>query len=566
MAKRAASSSRLLGGGDEDKMKMNIIEKLLLTSVQKNELKEIKKYKSGKNIKQHLQKIDTKLDEMKICEKEKATFLIDSLEKRAQNELYSLPQFKANKCNYEWIKETLKDLFHVKVSDVNPLMELLNLKQQPKQRIRDFLSDVRIKAWKLMSDEGSDKREEYSIMAFANGLLNKKCQLALKQLNPQTLDEAYKMIKRDDILELDEDENLRLLSPVKQDSLEKTIALLTKEISDLKLQVNKLSQSISYSNKRAPYAAVLSNPHYPQKPFQQMVNRVAERPIGNRQNGMQNSRLNPLCYNCNNFGHIARQCTYPVICRYCKESGHSIQNCVRRPMRQNNVPKMRHFAPFDKVSEPDTMDLIDDLPPNGSEENEAALPQISIINNSTKPEFVRQQQKAVSYPHDVINWSAYINGQGKQPKKPLHQAKTVISKSNGEFAANKPVVPCKVENVSKNVLFDSGSECNVIDEAFHRRLGLKLWKKHGNMRCANGSPLEIVGYTLVKLDVGGKTFICKFTVVREIFPNVIVGLRTMKKEHICIKPAEDCIFINSVKVNFLSKTEEISENLTAPTQ
>ena len=194
----ASSGSTSFLGGNGDARGLNILEKLLIDNVNRNEIQEIKKYKHGKCIDKHLNIVDSKLSEMNVEESDKAKFLIDTLDSKVKHELYSSLEFKSNKNDYTWVSKRLKDLFHEKQSTVNKLLELLKIKQSPSQRIRDFLSDIRVKSWKLMMDDEEDKREEYCVMAFINGLLNHKYSLALKELSPKTLDEAYRLLKRED--------------------------------------------------------------------------------------------------------------------------------------------------------------------------------------------------------------------------------------------------------------------------------------------------------------------------------------------------------------------------------
>ena len=516
---------------------MNMMEQLFLSNLQKMEMKELKKYRSGKDIKQHIQKVEMKFDDIKIGETEKASCLIETLENRVRNELYTQPDFKDNKKDYQWIKAKLKDLFKEKQSPVNPVIEFLKLKQQPQQKLREFVSDIRNKAWKTMSDEDDEKREELCVMAFIKGMLNKKCSLALEQLKPKTLDEAYKMVKREHS-EPQEDEVIRFVSNGDSRNMEIQMAALAKEVRELRILVLKLTNAQNFRPQNIK--------NVPARPFTYATAIKNHRGF----NSAPVKEKHPImCYNCNETGHIARECRNPPVCRYCKESGHLIQNCTKTTKFQ---PKpIRHFENLENVSEPDTMDLLDEDVGINSEENKESFGHLAVIEK-IKPR--------VHYPKIVENWSNYVNGHCEKPRKSLLETKTVISKSHLEFAANKPIVSCKIKNFDKNILFDSGAENNVIDASFAQKLDLRILSKAGMMRCANGSPLAIKGYTACCVKIGHQSINCKFTVVDNIFPNVIIGLKTMKRENIVINPAKDCIFVKGSQAQFLSKTEIEAEN------
>ena len=81
------------------------------------------------------------------------------------------------------------------------------------------------------------------------------------------------------------------------------------------------------------------------------------------------------------------------------------------------------------------------------------------------------------------------------------------------------------------------------------------------MRCANGSPIKIIGHTMPEVDIGGNMKRMKFTVVDEVFLNVIVGLRQMKQDNITIHPYDDGIDIEGTYVPFLSKIQAIKNKI-----
>jgi hypothetical protein len=65
--------------------------------------------------------------------------------------------------------------------------------------------------------------------------------------------------------------------------------------------------------------------------------------------------------------------------------------------------------------------------------------------------------------------------------------------------------------------------------------------------------MEVMGHTVLNIRVGNKTMKMKFAVVASIFPNVLIGIRSMKAEKICIVPAWDCVKVEGYTVPFVSK-------------
>ena len=285
----------------------------------------------------------------------------------------------------------------------------------------------------------------------------------------------------------------------------------------------------------------------------------------------QNLQNSVTCFNCNNEGHLVKNCPYPAICHYCRESGHLKMNCPnRRKVFPNQMTRFRKVTD-DEFSEPSTAEILGDSASQHAAD-ESDMPQCAmvqndwhVVNRRRKRKFSLKQSKI---PDDIDQWSMFVNGDISHPPSikedqttALNQkAKTVISQSNPEYAINKPVVACKVEGNPKNVFFDSGCESNVIDCEYAKRLGCKtLWRQNGRLKCANGSPLKILGYTVIELNIGSVSFQCKCTIVEHIFPNLIIGIKTQKQENIDISAARDCIIIKGNPVKFIS-TVTVPEN------
>jgi hypothetical protein len=65
--------------------------------------------------------------------------------------------------------------------------------------------------------------------------------------------------------------------------------------------------------------------------------------------------------------------------------------------------------------------------------------------------------------------------------------------------------------------------------------------------------MRSLGITFVKISFGNVKTVAKFTVVEDLFPRVIVGLRTMKGVGLILEPSRDCARIGNSKLPFVSQ-------------
>ena len=336
----------------------NLLEKLLMRSVNKEEFSSICKFQHGRDIKRHIKLLECKFTELETPDKDRTKLLCDSLGEDVRYEMYSLPDFAHNRQDYTWLVMKLEELFKPKVSEINPLLGFLSLKQEPHQNLRDFLSTIRVEAWKIMGAEDPTKREEYCVMAFINGIASRKCSLALKQLSPQTLEQAYSMIKHADINEHPTvEEQLRMMQHQhgqnNANDMQQQVEAMQREITELKVQIAQLARQFKVEVSKPSYAQV-TRQHSNSAPVPRHLPAPEQR----------SSRMETTCYNCHLSGHFARQCPHPVVCRYCKEVGHTIQQCIKRPPtrphdnhhQQRRLRQLQHDECF---SEPDTIDMVD---------------------------------------------------------------------------------------------------------------------------------------------------------------------------------------------------------------
>jgi len=87
-----------------------------------------------------------------------------------------------------------------------------------------------------------------------------------------------------------------------------------------------------------------------------------------------------------------------------------------------------------------------------------------------------------------------------------------------------------------------------------------------SLRCANGSDLLVLGYSVLDVKIGSQTTQAKFTVAQQLSPNIILGMKFMKKMDVTLKPSSQCITVGIPGSNtrdvipFISQSGKRSEN------
>ena len=170
-----------------------ILSKMMI----KEEIGQIPQFYGSKSIVSHLMSVQEKLDELDLPNKQQADFLLATLHEDVKFELRSMPDYSTNKNDYQWLKEILTKEYEMKVSQVSSFLSLMDIKQNPKQTLREYLSTVRVEGFKLLSHETPKRREELLLATFINGLENSQFTKALRHLKPDSLEEAYEMIKKE---------------------------------------------------------------------------------------------------------------------------------------------------------------------------------------------------------------------------------------------------------------------------------------------------------------------------------------------------------------------------------
>ena len=198
------------------------------------------------------------------------------------------------------MKETVLKLFKRKVALITPFLRLLKTIRLRQLSVEDFARNIRVRAHDLIYDRTSEERETFMLECFSNGLRNKTLSTALKLLKPKTLDEAVKMIKKEEKELLNETTTEdAVLEMTCSNDCHMKIAELAKEIAALKSKINRM-----------PFQQPNNIKVLQQSRAAKVPGRVFSRNItGNGNNG----NVGLKCHNCNQTGHFANLIS---VCRW----------------------------------------------------------------------------------------------------------------------------------------------------------------------------------------------------------------------------------------------------------
>ena len=185
------------------------------------------------------------------------------------------------------------------------------------------------------------------------------------------------------------------------------------------------------------------------------------------------------------------------------------------------------------------------------------------LNKATVTIKKRQHLYSASKAQDMEaeTWCNYIKGDKAKPKmaaKKVSYPQTLISEGYSEPARNKPIIIGKCAGQKTKLFLDSGAEMNVMDgdflnELIMKQIPIKFTPGYSHIQCANGSQMPTTGSATVALEIGNVKSFQTFTIVKSLFPKVIIGIRAMKTMGIVIDPASDCAVVQrTLRVPFIS--------------
>ena len=296
------------------------------------------------------------------------------------------------------------------------------------------------------------------------------------------------------------------------------------------------------------------------------------------------------CWN-RDGAHLLRSCAQKLLCKACSRVGHVSRFCDSSNIRYIHEEPLEIVGAKEDLEETSlaSWEMTDDhesVPDDSAspaimtvQVGEDRIPRFGNVERQSKPRKVKSRRRRAE---DVENEGCilcHIEGETNQmsscgdvnlsvPKQSLKTTRgrytpTVISNSRAEGAANKPLVMGKCGNFLTPILIDSGAALNVIDEAFVASLPVDSIVRRDfretRIRCANDEIVRSKGRVTLMVEIGSKSEEMVFSIMPSLFPKVIIGLRQMKHSRMVIDPPEDSLWVESERVKFISKTEDLDK-------
>lgn len=257
-------------------------------------------FTSGDDIQIHIKKVEEyiRITDTKLSE-DKVHILIDSFSDEIQKEIKMSKDFREKGQNFQFVKDLVLKLYRAKVAKLTSFLRLLELKQTSQQSVEEFARAIKIQAYDLIYDKSTDERETLMIESFMNGLKYKNLSIALKLYKPTTLEDAVKMIKKEEKSIKHEESvntiNCSMSCQQKLEELQQEVRKLKQSLFDLQRNLNvSRIQGSSNNRTRQNYAQAVKY-NMPQR--RNVSGQYAVR-------SLQNSR-NIVCKNCDFPGHYA---------------------------------------------------------------------------------------------------------------------------------------------------------------------------------------------------------------------------------------------------------------------
>ncbi|MEL7309469.1 MAG: hypothetical protein AAGK05_17510, partial [Pseudomonadota bacterium] len=195
-------------------------------------------YVKGEDVTNHIEKIKEYCNLAELTSHEdKITILMNTLPINLQKELKMTHGFKDSHQNFQATVDMFRRVCEQKKSKITPLIKLFEVKQAQHQHIDEFIREIRMRAHDVIYDYPEDEREDLMVKCLIKGVRNENISSALSILAPKTLEEAWKLIKKED--------KKTILSVTNSVDVVHCTSSCEKKMQELERQLQKLEDKVT---------------------------------------------------------------------------------------------------------------------------------------------------------------------------------------------------------------------------------------------------------------------------------------------------------------------------------
>jgi hypothetical protein len=430
------------------------------------------------------------------------------------------------KDDYDQLVIILQQLFGSQGHAEKYRTELRNRKRKPNESLQTLCLDIRrLTSWAYPSAS----RETTDILArdnFIESLSADKLAIKIREHNPATLDEAYRLAVHLEAVRngstdtaADKPEtHVRVVhsdanTQYSQSDTQRQLDLLSRNSLELSCQVQQLTNLVhqrlltntsvaSPESNRFPQTAHPANRRHTY--FKRLFNNSSRgHPVGN-------GRFNRSCFICSDSSHFARNCPH-------KQTRMDAYNPAGNPV----------------YSQPTQF--------NGQ------VTQWHSANSNNSTGYPRVQPQHIS---DQCANQQYVSQQNASVQSPVYRVSSNLSEQS-----HAPVyLQGVIEAQSTLILVDSGSDISIVP--------LRMVMKKTITPCttrifaANGSPLNILGTSELSFTINNLHFRTVFFVSQEV-DEVILGISWLRQESVTWNFTSDILLIRGHSVKLVHNSKRL---------
>ena len=204
--------------------------------------------------------------------------------------------------DFSLLEKSLESRYKEKRTSYSYLAELENRRMQAKEKLADYVADIKRLVIKGYPTADAQTREKINVRHFLKGLPDQQTGVSVGMREPATIDEARQILEMYNSLR-DEVKNnrVRAVQPGKDDPQYVTENRVREFGNEIKTNIGKKIDALSQKIDKANKACDTGKQNKPQGPCQGEPAKIM-----NKHRGRSSATFR--CYSCNEENHIARNC------------------------------------------------------------------------------------------------------------------------------------------------------------------------------------------------------------------------------------------------------------------